>query len=282
MELNLKIGFVTCVQLGLECVEAIYEAGGTLEVALTLPNEKAVAKSGRVFLDGFCAEHKIALVKVDNINDRDAVAAVRAHELDWLCIIGWSQIARRPLLDAPRLGVIGMHPTLLPQGRGRAAIPWAILKGLPETGVTMFKLDEDVDTGPIIAQLKLPVAVDETATTLYERVAEAHRQLIRGSWGDLTAGKIKLQPQDPAAATIWPGRTPEDGRISANMTVADAERLIRATTRPYPGAFWQDVTGVLRIWRGVVGAEAQLPPTGARRLRLLDGVIDALDYDVES
>src|SRR5690242_13717067 len=136
-----RVGFVTCVQLGLSCMEAIYEVGGKLDLAITLHDETAVAKSGRIYLNEFCAARHIPLVKVRNINDADALAAIASAQLDWLFIVGWSQIARRDVLNAPRKGVLGMHPTLLPQGRGRAAIPWAILLGLPETGVTLFKLD---------------------------------------------------------------------------------------------------------------------------------------------
>src|SRR5262249_6026267 len=155
--LMLRFGFVTCVQLGLTCMQAIYESGGKLEFAGTLQDDQARAKSGRVYLDEFCARHAIPLCKFRNINDALAIDAIRAASVDWVFIIGWSQIARRPVLDATRQGVLGMHPSLLPIGRGRAAVPWAILLGLQETGVTLFQLDEGVDTGPIVAQVRIPV-----------------------------------------------------------------------------------------------------------------------------
>jgi methionyl-tRNA formyltransferase len=137
----MRVGFVTCVQLGLSCMEAIYEAGGELSFAGTLQDHQAVSKSGRVYIDEFCRARGIPLAKFRNVNDADAVEAIRAAQLDWLMIVGWSQIAREPVLAAPRLGVLGMHPTLLPLGRGRAAVPWTILLQLPEAGVTLFKLD---------------------------------------------------------------------------------------------------------------------------------------------
>ena len=263
-------------------MEAIYEQGGVLDVVLTLKDETGTRKSGRIHVDEFCARHDIDLLKVKSVNDDEVVDAVRKHRLDWLFIIGWSQIARRPILEAPRSGVIGMHPTLLPEGRGRAAIPWAILNGLQETGVTMFKLDEGVDTGPIVAQQKVAIARDETATTLYKKVVLAHDRLIRDVWSELVADRIVLRPQDSSLASEWPARRPEDGMIQPQMDVACAERLIRATTHPYPGAFWKETGDVLRIWRGVIGKENEEPPDGARRIRLADGVIDALDYQVEA
>src|SRR5690554_2083 len=146
----IKIGFVTCVQLGLSCMEAIYEANGKLALAITLNDDQARQKSGRVYLDEFCKRKSIPLMKSSHINNKDVIDSIKEADLDWLFIIGWSQIASKELLETPKNGTLGMHPTLLPCGRGRASIPWAILKGLDTTGVTLFKLDEGVDTGPIV------------------------------------------------------------------------------------------------------------------------------------
>lgn len=244
----LRFGFVTCVELGLSCMDAIYHAGGSLAAAFTLRDDLAAQKSGRIYLDGFCAQHGIPLRKVRNVNDPDALAMIRGADLDWLFIVGWSQIARAEVLSATRRGALGMHPTLLPEGRGRAAVPWAILKGLERTGVTLFKLDEGVDTGPIAAQVVVPIEARETATTLYAKVSAAHRSLIEQAWPSLVADVLRLAPQDESRATVWPGRTPEDGRVTADLSPAMADRLVRAVTRPYPGAFVDAKAARLRIW----------------------------------
>ena len=82
-----------------------------------------------------------------------------------------------------------MHPTLLPRHRGRAPIPWAILTGLAKTGVTLFEItDPTADSGPIVGQVEVPIARDETATTLYESLAEAHLELIRTCVPQIVAG----------------------------------------------------------------------------------------------
>lgn len=176
----MKIGFVTCVQLGLSCIEAIYLAGGQLDLAITLPDDKAINKSGRVYLDQFCLKHQIPLIKTNHINDSVVLDSIKQMDLDWLFIIGWSQIAGQAVLDAPNMGVLGIHPTLLPTGRGRAAIPWAILKSLDKTGVTLFKLDTGVDTGPIADQYTIPLTSQTTATELYQLVDDAHMELKNG------------------------------------------------------------------------------------------------------
>jgi methionyl-tRNA formyltransferase len=274
----LRFGFVTCVQLGLSCMETIYQQGGRLEFAGTLQDDQARAKSGRVYLDEFCTRHSVPLTKFRNVNDADAVAAIRAASLDWLFIIGWSQIARRPVLDATRLGVLGMHPSLLPIGRGRAAVPWAILLGLTETGVTLFQLDEGVDTGPIVAQTRIPLEAREVATTLYRKVDLAHRELLAAHWIPLAEGRLSPVPQDHARATVWAGRTPEQGRLDASMPVAMADRLVRAVTRPYPGAFIDMGERRLRVWQAepvtsIASHPAEATGPGLTSLPFADGFL---------
>lgn len=271
----MNIAFATCVQLGRSCIEEIIRIGGRLDLLITLKDERARNKSGRIYLDDMAQAHGVPLLKIDNINEAAVIGALMERKIDWLFIIGWSQIAKPELLRTPRLGCVGMHPTLLPQGRGRAAVPWAILKGLARTGVTMFKLDEGVDTGEIIGQEVIGLEPDITATELYERVDRAHVDLIARYWEPLVSGNVCLRPQNEAEATVWPGRKPEDGEITGDMTMAEAERMVRAVTRPYPGAFYREKDGVLRIWSARVSLEGG-------RVRLRDGWLEPLDFDEES
>lgn len=248
----MRFGFVTCVQLGLSCMEAIYEAGGGLDLAITLQDDMARAKSGRVYLDEFCCQHGVDLVKIRNINHAQAISAVLDRHIDWLFIVGWSQIARAEILNAPRRGVLGMHPTLLPVGRGRAAIPWAILKQLEKTGVTLFQLDEGVDTGPVLALREIPLTPSTDAGQLYNAVSAAHADLMRSVFPALVTDQIAPSPQIDDGASEWPGRTPEDGAIDRDGSVHEAERLVRATTRPYPGAFVEIDGQRITIWRAEI------------------------------
>lgn len=279
----MRVGFVTCVELGLACIEEIIAAGGTaipgdgLVALFSLHDTLARRKSGRIYLHDIAEQHKLPLTTFRHTNDPDAVAAFRAADLDWLLIIGWSQIASEEVLAIPRRGVLGMHPTLLPTGRGRAAIPWAILKGLPQTGVSMFRLASEVDAGEIAAQQVVPITPDETATTLYAKVQDAHRQLMRSAWPRLLDGTLPLVAQDESLATQWPGRTPADGRLHPGMTVAEIDRLVRATTRPYPGAFVERPNSLpLTIWAGSTVDPQQ---RSAYEVVARDGIYWALDTE---
>ncbi|KPU27541.1 methionyl-tRNA formyltransferase [Caloranaerobacter sp. TR13] len=274
----MRMAFATCVQLGLSCIEEIYRIGGKLDLLITLKDEKAKNKSGRIYLDDFSNKHNIPLLKINNINDREVINALKKYQIDWLFIIGWSQIAKSELLKTPNLGCIGMHPTLLPIGRGRAAVPWAILKGLDETGVTMFKLDEGVDTGPIIGQVKIPIEPKETATTLYKKVNDAHITLISKYWNDITENKVEMISQDEALATYWPGRRPEDGEIKDEMTISEAERMVRAVTKPYPGAFYRTTNGIIRIWTAEISDYVKNECADIT-IKLKDGYLIPTEYE---
>ncbi len=264
-------------------MEEIYRIGGHLDLVVTLRDDIDRGKSGRVYVDGFCKSHDIPLLKTRHVNDDEVIRQINEREIDWLFIIGWSQIAKPALLDAPALGCIGIHPTLLPQGRGRAPIPWAILKGLEETGVTLFKLDAGVDTGPIVSQLRLPLSPKETATTLYECVMEAHWDLIGQAWPMFENGTVVLTPQDPAKASVWAKRTPADGEIQDTMSTTEIDRLVRATTRPYPGAFYDDERQGcrIRIWSGQIGEATTSACPERYRINAVDGVYCAVEWETE-
>jgi methionyl-tRNA formyltransferase len=261
-------------------MEAIYKSGGRLDFAITLPDDKALNKSGRVFIDDFCSSHGIPLFKSAHVNNSDVIKQIKRADLDWLFIIGWSQIASQDVLDAPNKGVLGMHPTLLPEGRGRAAIPWAILKSLDRTGVTLFKMDHGVDTGPIAAQIEIPLSTATTATQLYDYVDAAHVQLIKMTVPLILEDRLELRPQNDSLATEWPGRKPEDGQINMDGSVHDAEKLVRAVTRPYPGAFYHADGKKFVIWSASVLNEGDFKNPHEIYLNFNDGVLHLQDFEV--
>ena len=272
----MKLGFVTCVQLGFSCMDAIYKAGGELQVVITLKDNKAKNKSGRVYLDEFCKNNSIDLVKIDHVNDDDVINVIKKYNLDWLFIVGWSQIANKRLLKTPRLGVLGIHPTLLPKGRGRASIPWAIIKGLEETGVTLFKLDEGVDTGPILSQYKIPLTDSTTATELYASVNNAHVNLMASVVPKILNESIKLQEQNSSYATKWEGRSPKDGEIDLKGSGLTAERLVRATTKPYPGAFIIINGKKYIVWNARLASER----SENLCLEFRDGLLECVEWEL--
>jgi methionyl-tRNA formyltransferase len=261
-------------------MEAIYKSGARLDFAMTLPDDKALTKSGRVFIDDFCCIHGIKLFKSEHVNNSDVIDEIKRADLDWLFIIGWSQIASQHVLNAPHKGVLGMHPSLLPEGRGRAAIPWAILKNLDKTGVTLFKMDIGVDTGQIAAQIEIPLSFTTTATQLYEQVDSAHVQLINMVVPLILEDRLELRPQNNSLATVWPGRKPEDGQINREGSVHAAEKLVRAVTRPYPGAYFLANGRKYTVWSARVLDDGEFKNPHEIYLNFNDGVLHIQDFEV--
>ena len=143
----MKLAFCTTVVIGFDCIKELIIIGYKLEFIITLEDDYLPNKSGRVSLNSLAEKHSIDLIKVKNINQSVVVNALKERSIDYFFVIGWSQIASVEVVKAVNKFVIGAHPTLLPKGRGRAAIPWTILKGLKCSGVTFFKIDDKVDTG---------------------------------------------------------------------------------------------------------------------------------------
>lgn len=169
---------------------------------------------------------------------------------EYLLVIGLSQLIPSKILEIPCLhnngierhsssyACIGMHPTLLPVGRGRAPIPWSIIKGLQHSGVSAFFLESEADSGSIIGTQKFDIASNETATTLFNKVATAHYKMGKHLAALMATRSLVWQHQIDTDASIWGQRRPEDGWIDFAQPTNQILTLIRATTKPYPGAFF--------------------------------------------
>jgi methionyl-tRNA formyltransferase len=236
--------------IGRDCLAAAAEAGADVVGVVTLPGPVDSNRSGQCSFDELAASLGAQLVETSDVNSEETIVAVEALAPELVFVVGWSQLVRQALVDLASVGVFGMHPTLLPRHRGRAPIPWAILSGLARTGVTLFEIDDaTADSGPIVGQVVLEIAADESATTLFERIADAHVALIREYVPQIVAGTAPSIPQDPRRASAWPKRTPADGIIDWETRAPYLYDWVRAQTRPYPGAFtFLDEEKVV-VWR---------------------------------
>jgi methionyl-tRNA formyltransferase len=210
-----RVAWVSFDVIGRDCLAASAEAGADVVAIVTLPGPVDPDRAGQCAFDEIAARLGAELIEASDANAPDCVERLRAVAPDILFVVGWSQLLRGPVLEVAPGGVFGMHPTLLPRHRGRAPIPWAILSGLATTGVTLFEIvDDTADSGPIVDQIEVPIAPDETASSLFEKVAEAHVTLIRRSVPLLLTGQAARLPQDPRRASSWPKRTPVAGVIA--------------------------------------------------------------------
>jgi methionyl-tRNA formyltransferase len=141
------------------------------------------------------------------------------------------------LLELPSRGAINLHGSLLPKYRGRAPINWVLVNGETITGVTLHYMDARADHGDIIAQRSVPIAIEDTALTLSRKLTEAARRLLTDTHPLIVSGQALRIRQDDSAATRFGRRRPADGRVDWSASAWQVYNLIRAVTRPFPGAF---------------------------------------------
>jgi methionyl-tRNA formyltransferase len=246
----MRLVWVSFDVMGRDCLAAAAEAGAKVAAVVTLPGPIDPNRSGQCSFDEIAADLGARLIETVDVNSPETISQLREVDPDLIFVVGWSQLVLDEFIGLPRHGVFGMHPTLLPRHRGRAAIPWAILSGLANTGVTLFQIaDGTADSGPIVGQVEVPIARDETATTLYDKVTAAHLDLVRKYVPKLVDGTAERTPQDTRRASAWPKRTPADGIIDWETRAPYLHDWVRAQTRPYPGAFTYLGEEKLVVWR---------------------------------
>lgn len=185
---------------------------------------------------------------VDNVNDPTFLELVARVDPDVILVIGWSQLVGPELRALARRYCVGFHPSLLPQMRGRAVLGWTILSDVRETGSTLFVIDEGTDTGDILAQARIPLGPRETVATLGTKVVDALHGLIVDLLPRLADGSASAVPQTQAGASYCTRRTAEDSLIDWNVPAEAIDRLVRASTRPYAGAFTFTRKRRVTIW----------------------------------
>jgi methionyl-tRNA formyltransferase len=186
-----------------------------------------------------------------------AVTHLRALAPDLIVVVAFGQILRANVLEIPPHGCLNVHGSLLPKYRGAAPVPAAILAGEAETGVTLMRMDEGMDTGPIMAQATCAIGPDDTTTSLADRLCRLGADLLVETLPRWLAGKIVPRPQDESQATYCRTIAKSDGWLDWGLPAEVLARQVRAYI-PWPTAFtsWQGrPLKVLRAlplpdWRG--------------------------------
>jgi len=181
---------------------------------------------------------------------------VRQLQPDLIVVAAYGQILPQALLDVPRFGCLNVHTSLLPKYRGAAPIQWAILEGETETGVTLMKMDAGLDTGGILTQVATPIAPEDSAQTLHDRLARLGGELLVKAIPDYIAGQIAPRPQPQEGVSYARKITREDGQLDWTQPARALWNRVRAFT-PWPGAFtFQHTEGkprlLLKIWSAKV------------------------------
>ncbi len=169
------------------------------------------------------------------VRTAEFAAKLRALDAEVGVVVAYGRILPRAVLDAARMGCVNVHASLLPRWRGAAPIQWSIVHGDEQTGVTLMQVDEEMDAGPILATASTPIAPEDDAATLSERLSKMGAELLRRELPRYVDGKLTPRSQDAAAVTMAPILKKEHGRIDWNKPARAVHDQVRGMN-PWPGA----------------------------------------------
>jgi len=205
---------------------------------------------------------KIAILQPARASDENFIHELRALQPDLIIVTAYGQILPQSILDLPRHGCLNVHASLLPHYRGAAPIQWAILGGETETGVTIMKMDANLDTGDILTQEKTPIFPADDAPTLHERLGRMGAALLLKTIPEWVAGNVRPRPQPFEGVSYAPKIRKQDGRIDWNQPAEAVRNRVRAMV-PWPGAFTflpaEPRPHLLKIWKAETIAQSGFP-----------------------
>ncbi|MCB9078431.1 MAG: methionyl-tRNA formyltransferase [Anaerolineaceae bacterium] len=215
---------------------------------LTPPPVKAAAEAA-----------DLKVLQPRTLKSPEAFAALAAFKPDLIIVAAFGQILRSNVLDLPPYGCINVHASLLPRWRGAAPITAAVLAGDAETGVTIMKMDEGLDTGPMIAKRAIPITDHHTGGMLTAILADLGAQLLIDTLPHWVSGEIEPQPQDNSQATFAPRLDKQAGALDWSQPAVAIERKVRAFD-PWPGTFTTISKGPVKILNVSIAREVTPPP----------------------
>ena len=201
--------------------------------------------------------HSLPVHQFRKVRDGAALAVLQALALDVLVVAAYGRILPRSLLEVARLGAINVHASLLPAWRGASPIARAVWHGDAESGVSIMRMDEGLDTGPVFSRHPLVLAAGETGESLTARLAALGGEALAHTLPQIARG-LRPVAQADAGVSLAPPLRKEDGALDWRQPAAVLERQVRAL-RPWPGTY--TFLGALRL--AVTAAHVEAGATGA-------------------
>ena len=252
----LKIIYISGVQFGYELLSSLLEHEKSISLIISYEDQKKKNYSDFANFNEISKKYNVLHKQVDKINDKKNVELIRSLQPDLIFVMGWSQLLSDELIDIPKIGIIGSHPTELPKYRGRAPIPWTILKNLTQSALTFFWINPGTDEGPIENQKFFKIDQSDDASSIYKKIIDIGKNMILEDLELIESGELRKIPQDQTKfIENWPKRQPDDGKINWSKSSSDIHRLIRASTHPYPGAFTYFGKKKIKIWKATISSD---------------------------
>jgi methionyl-tRNA formyltransferase len=257
-----RILFFGYSEVGHDCLSLLLERGDNVVALITHednPNEKIWFKTPALV----ARERGIPVHTPEKAGTPEWVERIAQMRPELILSVYYRNMISTRILGLAPLGAFNMHGSLLPRYRGRAPINWAVLHGEPRIGMTLHRMVREADAGAIVDQEGVDIGPRDTAEQAFRKVLPCARRVLARQIDALLSGTARETPQDPAQATYFGGREPEDGRIDWGKPTVQIFNLVRAVTDPYPGAFTDAGPSRLMVW----WAEPDSPAARGRRGR---------------
>jgi methionyl-tRNA formyltransferase len=238
-------------------LRALHDAGQEIQLVITQPTRpghrmKPAPPPVKVVAD----ELGLEVIQPERIKAPEVAEQLRRLAPDLMVVVAYGQIIPASVLSIPRLGVVNVHASLLPRHRGAAPVAHAILSGDLDTGVTIMRMDEKLDHGPILALRKTAIGEDEDAAALTRRLAAMGADLLVETLERLD--QITAVEQDHDRATLAPRLRREDGDLNWDVEAAEIDRRVRGL-QPWPGVTMPTKSGRVKILSGHVEGDRYVP-----------------------
>ena len=248
--------------IGCAGIEALLDHGFDIQAVFTHRDDPAENLWFRSVAE-LAAENGLPVFAPDNINHPLWVERIRQLEPDIIFSFYYRSLIGSDILEIPGNGCLNLHGSLLPKYRGRCPVNWVLVNGEEQTGVSLHYMTAQADSGDIVAQERVAISPEDTALSLHRKMTTAATRLLDTNLPSLLAGTASRTPQDHSRASYYGGRRPADGEIDWRRSAQQISNLVRAVTRPYPGAFSYLGNKQVLFWSvsQVAGDSEQLPGT---------------------
>ena len=245
----MRLIFAGTPEFAARALAALHAAGHVITLVLTQPDRPAGRglKLAPGAVKTLAMEQGFEVYQPSSLKDAEVQQRLRRLEADLMVVAAYGLILPEAVLGAARLGAINIHASLLPRWRGAAPIQRAILAGDPRTGISIMQMDPGLDTGPVLAAEAIPIAADDTAGSLHDKLAALGARLIVTALAQLERGELRAVPQMEADATHAAKITKAEAEIDWRDAAALIERKVRALN-PQPGAATAVRGAALKIW----------------------------------
>ena len=222
--------------IGCAGIRALLANGYEIQAVFTHPDDP---KENQWFesVAELAAEKNLTVFAPENINHPLWVERVKEFKPDIIFSFYYRNMVGPAILSIPQAGCLNLHGSLLPSYRGRCPVNWVLIHGEKETGVTLHYMTPKPDDGDIVGQNKVDISLTDTALTLHSKMTIAATSLLNDVLPAIRESRAPRTAQDHRLASYFGGRTPDDGEIDWDKQAEEIHNLVRAVTRPYPGAF---------------------------------------------